>query len=365
MEAFFGLTLLGCGFVFAWMAKAADLRQRGKTLFYRHVVAGFFASVIEILLAALIAYGDASWWRWALATIIVISLFLNRSPQPKSSDDTLQRVCQRMTADGSLDVEEISDLQLYVKTHPAEVKAGLPAKLAAALDEAWADGSISTQEAFALYDIAAAIGKGMADLPPPKPSRKPEIVTAVDGVSIILCHGEPVRPRKVRSKGAIDTIRFDYEDAYGAKTSRLLSVYGVTDEYMEGMCHTRNAVRTFRLDRIAGQITSVETGEVLEPYRWASSILGAEITSPSDLGVIIDDDDLYCSEVLITGFPAAERAKLERRALDANMVVRKTVTKNLAYLVAGPKAGLAKLAQAKERNAVVIDADKFIEMVGQ
>lgn len=67
---------------------------------------------------------------------------------------------------------------------------------------------------------------------------------------------------KPRSVAAIDVLKFTYEDQSGNITFRTVDLYGVTDTYMEGLCHSRKAIRTFRFDRVMGSITSLETGEI-------------------------------------------------------------------------------------------------------
>ena len=44
------------------------------------------------------------------------------------------------------------------------------------------------------------------------------------------------------------------------------------DEYFQGICQSRRAMRTFRLDRVQGDITSEESGEIANPYDWAAGI---------------------------------------------------------------------------------------------
>lgn len=81
----------------------------------------------------------------------------------------------------------------------------------------------------------------------------------------------------------LDVIRFKYKgrDDYIA-SSRSVDVSGVDDRYLEGFCQLRRDVRTFRLDRIKGEVVSLETGEVFES---ADAWLAANIGSSRNKGV--------------------------------------------------------------------------------
>lgn len=68
-------------------------------------------------------------------------------------------------------------------------------------------------------------------------------------------------------------------------------------------------------------------------------------------------------EILFTGFSASVRESLEDTARDEGMKVRKTVTKNLTFLCAGPNAGPTKVAEAKSRGALVLDEDQFWTLI--
>lgn len=69
-------------------------------------------------------------------------------------------------------------------------------------------------------------------------------------------------------RGELGTFKFQYADADGNHTSRLVDVnrlYFLDNVgYFAGFCHQRGAERTFRMDRVYGQIVDVNTGEFLE-----------------------------------------------------------------------------------------------------
>lgn len=87
---------------------------------------------------------------------------------------------------------------------------------------------------------------------------------------------EPKRTRKPRRDDVIDVIRFDYEDRNGDLSAREVEVSAISDDYFEGWCRERKETRTFRLDRVIGDIVSLETGEIDNPYAWAGEHMDDE-----------------------------------------------------------------------------------------
>ncbi|MCG9124273.1 hypothetical protein LH460_06255 [Laribacter hongkongensis] len=377
MAPVFGLLLFACSFCFAWMAMARGLKSRGRGFLLRHMVGMVFATVVSSAVIMLVSADDQSWWQWSLAVAITLLMYMHKKAErivdsqpaaliPEASTpalpqavENLRDMCQRMTSDGSLDVEELADLLLFVQMHPEQVRSGLPARLASELEVAWADGEISTDEAFALFDLADAVAQGLPELPTPTPrrarsGRKSTAVTISCGPAASIKSG-----RKPKG-GVLDVVSFDYEDASGVPSHRRVSVLRVDGAYIEGRCHLRGAMRTFRLDRVVGDITSEESGEIADPYHWAGTLAGIDLSRPST--PTFEDDGVAGKEVLITGLPAAERARLETLAWDSGMVVRKSVTQYLDYLVAGSRAGPTKLEKAYERGVEVLTPEQFEDM---
>ncbi|MFN4238561.1 MAG: BRCT domain-containing protein [Vogesella sp.] len=281
-------------------------------------------------------------------------------PVETGSLDTLRRMCQDMTADGSLDEEEIHDLKLWLDTNPGVACTGLAGRLADYIDVVLADGEITLDEAFDVFDLAEAVALGkaeadmadwqplaplLADLDQPKPRRRKP----------------PATPRTSR-KGRLDTIRFAYVASGGELTQRRVVVHQLDGEYFQGRCLMRNATRTFRLDRVIGDVTSEDSGEVGDAFAWAAGLLHSPAPVVPDTSTT-PAHPMGGKEVLITGFAAAERARLELMAIDAGMTVRKSVTQNLDCLVAGPRAGASKLAQAQQQLVVVLTGGEFEALI--
>lgn len=76
-------------------------------------------------------------------------------------------------------------------------------------------------------------------------------------------NGPKAEPPGAVRPTTLDAIRFKYkgrEDYMPAE--RIVDAEGVDEDYFEGWCRKRNARRTFRLDRVTGEVVSLTTGEV-------------------------------------------------------------------------------------------------------
>lgn len=171
----------------------------------------------------------------------------------------------------------------------------------------------------------------------------------------------------------IAEIEFDYVDRHGDKSHRHVKVSSIDDEYFEGICAEAGSTRTFVIGRVRGRVLDVETGELLSPNKWADKAR----KHPANSGVVESRGDNLkaaralsnptepepsTTEILFTGFKATTRVDLEALAESLGMVVRKSVTKNLTYVVSGPTAGPAKLSQAASVGAAIISESDFLAM---
>lgn len=158
----------------------------------------------------------------------------------------------------------------------------------------------------------------------------------------------------VSPNNSLDIIQFDYIDAEGDYSQRRVVVHQVDGIRFSGQCMSCNDRRTFRVDRVQGNITSELTGEVSAPNVWAIAQSRenrrnkSPLTAPSP-----------AREVLFSGFSEADRADLERLALQHNWVVRQTVSKNLTVLVAGPRVSNATITSARAAGAQVMACNEF------
>ncbi|MNJ56522.1 hypothetical protein D3C77_520720 [compost metagenome] len=79
----------------------------------------------------------------------------------------------------------------------------------------------------------------------------------------------PKVTRAIRTGWSMGQVEFSYEDTKGEITYRTVTVHSITRTYLKGECHGRQAERTFRLDRIIGDLVDCETGEIISPQKWA------------------------------------------------------------------------------------------------
>lgn len=148
------------------------------------------------------------------------------------------------------------------------------------------------------------------------------------------------------ASGTRQNLRFVYEDARGNLSTRELRAWNATARYIKGYCVERDALRTFRRDRV---IEFLQGEELLD-----TAHAPAVRPSTPKAGPL---------EILFTGFGEETRRELEADAELEGMKVRKTLTKNLDFLCAGPNAGPRKMAEASERQITVMDEDEFWEFI--
>lgn len=76
-----------------------------------------------------------------------------------------------------------------------------------------------------------------------------------------------VNNKQGQVRGKLGVYEFDYYDQGRNKTRRKVEVnrlyYEMGVGYFEGYCFKRKAARTFRLDRVAGDVIDLSTGEIV------------------------------------------------------------------------------------------------------
>jgi BRCT domain type II-containing protein len=160
---------------------------------------------------------------------------------------------------------------------------------------------------------------------------------------------------------------FSYEDHHGVPTRRTVRIMSVGtngfQRYLEGYCLSRQAVRTFRTDRITSDLTDQETGELIPVSRLLSDVRTRTTVNftPASTGIkrSTKPSRVWQKSVLFTGFSTKRREKLEAMAEEIGWDVRSTVGPTLDCLVTGPNAGPTKVAKANELGIEVIDEFEF------
>lgn len=182
---------------------------------------------------------------------------------------------------------------------------------------------------------------------------------------------EPV----VEAPGALSLPReflFVYINHQGQSSRRKVRVMGIASndgrQYLDGYCLERDALRTFRVDRIQGDLTDTETGELVNVYRLLADTDKRRqmdyTPAKSDFSWLEDGEEFDEAEslttVVFTGFAKARKEELEALAKAAGWEVRTSVSESLDYLVCGPKAGPTKVTKAEELEVTVVDEDIFV-----
>lgn len=147
----------------------------------------------------------------------------------------------------------------------------------------------------------------------------------------------------------MEAIRFKYQDAKGAITTRELVNWKDDGWLLKGICKRDNAFRTFRRDRV---IEIFEAGVQLKPIHKPEYVVKRAISAVKPRS--------DTTEILFTGFAKERRAELEEAATGAKIKVRKTVTQALAFICAGPNAGPSKLRKAQGQGVSVLDESDFL-----
>jgi len=151
-------------------------------------------------------------------------------------------------------------------------------------------------------------------------------------------------------------LEFSYTDSFGNKSDRVVTNIKVVRSdtghvYFRGYDLNAEGVRTFRVDRIEyadGVVPDwVEKLPLLDEYLRLAS------------------EDQLKFAVCFTGFPRKDVLPfLQKQALDAGMVIRKSVTQDLDFLVTGYNAGPKKLEKAHSlENCVIISEEGFLNLL--
>lgn len=142
----------------------------------------------------------------------------------------------------------------------------------------------------------------------------------------------------------MDVVRFVYEDAKGNVSTREVAQWADDGWQLKGICSSDSRFKTFRRDRIVEVLTDPDPLVAMQrPTHLAPQQDPSTITLSPSL------------EILFTGFPKARRTALEGYASEAGMRLRKTVSKELSFVCAGPNAGPTKLRKAQGQGVAVLD----------
>ncbi|QNS14260.1 BRCT domain-containing protein [Mannheimia bovis] len=161
-------------------------------------------------------------------------------------------------------------------------------------------------------------------------------------------------------------IQFWYTDSKGNSTLRNVKVVTINNVYLEAFDLEKKGYRTFRLESINNEIIDISTGEILSKDKWLESNKTNQTSKynykSSKTTTNYNDNSPH---ICFTGFPKVERELLEALAELNGYRVRKSITKNLNYLVCGNNAGPAKIIEAERRNAEIISEKEFLSRINK
>lgn len=99
---------------------------------------------------------------------------------------------------------------------------------------------------------------------------------AVKGFDLSTNKNEQSKYRSVNhAKGKdaeIKKVAFSYVNSKGENSFRDVDVKSFDGEYLEGYCHLSRKFKTFRLDRVEGEIIIRDTGEAIDTIEWAAQM---------------------------------------------------------------------------------------------
>ncbi|MCT8178119.1 WYL domain-containing protein [Variovorax sp. CY25R-8] len=179
--------------------------------------------------------------------------------------------------------------------------------------------------------------------------------------------------QKPKDRSAENTVAFAYRKSDGSEGRRTVRVerhgFEGHDEYVEGHCSEARASRTFRLDRIQGQVTIMATGELVSPAEMYRR-LGRPARSLEVSSFVAEQEEAgrvrrpgWQTSIFFAGFGANQYAELAELAEAADMDVRVRISRTVDYVVTGNLAGRQQLAQAEAHGIAVIDEAAFRGMV--
>ena len=203
----------------AWYAAYWVTSVDGDSKKKRHFYGALWAAIVAFMLIWIVALddtGEVPSWGWViLALVISLAIFAFARVTPDAAKDVLQ--------------------------HEASSKKR---------------SELPSQKPFKPLTNAQRKAAKLPTNEPIKPAKKAKIIP------------EP-KSRAIRTGWELCRVAFDYEDSNGDWSTRQVTVHSVTSSYIKGECHDRRAERTFRLDRVQGDITDLDTGEILSSDVWA------------------------------------------------------------------------------------------------
>lgn len=151
--------------------------------------------------------------------------------------------------------------------------------------------------------------------------------------------------------------RFIYQDARGNVTAREVENVSESGEYLQGICLTANALRTFRIDRILEYVNSSDIDLRLEFHI-------TNCPPPKPKGASSRKTNTNGNpEICFTGFKKTDKEELVKLAEESGMFIRASVTAHLDFLCCGYNAGPKKIEKTRHQGVVALNENQLKEML--
>ena len=148
---------------------------------------------------------------------------------------------------------------------------------------------------------------------------------------------------------------FIYMDAHGNITAREVTNISETEDHIQCICLTAEALRTFRKDRILEYLENQEQISERIAYHIANNPEPATKRNTTKRNT----NTTGSLEVCFTGFNKADKEQLTALAESKNMYIRTSVTTNLHFLCCGYNAGPSKIEKSRHQGVIVLTENQF------
>ena len=160
---------------------------------------------------------------------------------------------------------------------------------------------------------------------------------------------------------SLPIVTITYTDLGGNTSRRTVEIRSADDERFDAVCHKANALRTFRFDRISA--VEGEAGQPIDRDIWIKTVSGGDIPYREPTQRKLPEDDGRVS-VLFTGLGNALKPYAVALAEQHDLrVIESTISVRLGYLVVGPAAWQAKVAEAEKLGVEVISYECFLRLL--
>lgn len=147
-------------------------------------------------------------------------------------------------------------------------------------------------------------------------------------------------------------LSFIYQDARGRITARVISDISEAGEYIQGHCHTKDDLRTFRKDRILEVLNKNDNAD--ERLHYHTSVNSPPRAQPKSHDLL---------DVCFTGFKSDDKKRLIELAESKGLIVRSSVTQKLNFLCCGYNAGPKKIVKARKQGVIALNENQFIHLL--